>query len=315
MKSSVTTGMMHWHTEFKELLPQACVFDASLAGMTSWGIGGPAECLLIPGTKKELQDIYRVIQRWGIPLWILGGGTNILVPDKGLPGVTLCTRNMREISLKGSGSDQKKQITCQTGLDMKALLKFCLDHNLQGLEFTAGIPGTLGGAVIGNAGASGQGIGYFVQWVEILTPDGTFQIWHRDQLHFCYRRSNVKKLGSLIFRCGLNLKSTDRQSIAETIRQYMQRRTKQPRNVHSAGCVFKNPDDLPAGKLLDISGCKGLRCGAIRVSSDHANFFINDGGGTASQVITLIRICQEKVFRNTGITLDLEVTLLGESWK
>lgn len=305
---------MPWHSELERLFPGACFFDAPLASWTSWKLGGPAECLVAPRDGTDLARVFIVAKDEGIPLWILGGGTNVLVPDEGLEGITLHTGNLTGIISKPL-SDGNLQLVCEAGVPLKELLRLSLRQGLGGLEFTAGIPGSVGGALIGNAGASGKGVGDTVSWVETLDRSGQKRVWERQHLHFSYRKSSLQGADLLVLRCGLSLKPMEREILVSGIRKQMALRSSQPHGAKTAGCVFKNPDRLAAGKLLEDAGCKGLQRGSVAVSASHSNFFVNRGGGTASEMWELILYCREKVFRNSGILLDLEVTLLGESWE
>lgn len=306
---------MLWRSELEGLLPGLCRFNAPLAALTSWGVGGPAECLVTPTTTEVMPSLFRLARENDLALTFLGGGTNVLIPDEGLPGITVHTGRLDNVIPEEDLRKGEKLVVCGAGTPLKRLLHLSLDRGFTGLEFAAGIPGTLGGALIGNAGASGKGVGGLVDWVETIEPDGNIRTWHREDLDFSYRNSNLNHPGRLILRCCISLHPGSKDEIAQRIREHMARRSSQPHSIGTAGCVFKNPEPHFAGKLLEECGCKGLSCGSVVVSDDHANFFINRGQAKASDVWELILRCRKKVLGRTGIHLDLEVKLLGESWE
>lgn len=305
---------MPWQSELETLLPEICLFNVPLDALNSWGVGGTAECLVTPTTPDIMPSLFHFVRRHDIPIWFLGGGTNVLIPDKGLPGVTVHTCRLNKI-IQEQGPFGEWSLTCETGVQLKNLLRISMEKGFTGLEFTAGIPGTLGGAIIGNAGTSGRGIGDLIDWVETIGSDGHFKIWNGEKLTFSYRKSNLNHPGLLILRCGITLQPGSKGEIGRRIRENMIRRSSQPQGMGSVGCVFKNPEPFFAGKLLEDCGCKGLSCGSMVVSDDHANFFINRGHATASEIWELILRCRQSVLARTGIHLDLEVKLLGESWE
>lgn len=300
---------MPWRSKLENLFPGLCRFNTPLAPLNSWGVGGPAECLVTPITDDSISLLFHVVKEHALPLWFLGGGTNVLIPDKGLPGVTLHTGLLDQII------EREGRFTCGAGVPLKTLLGLSSRHGFTGLEFAAGIPGTLGGALIGNAGTSGRGVGDLVDWAKTIEPDGDVKMWRRGDLTFAYRKSNLNNPGQLILNCEISLQPGVKSDIAMKIREHMVRRSRQPHGRGTAGCVFKNPGPLFAGKLLEDCGCKGMTCGSVAVSERHTNFFINRGNARASDIWELIFKCRQKVLEHTGIDLSLEVKLLGESWQ
>lgn len=306
---------MPWRSELEALFPKLCHFNIPLAPLNSWGVGGPADCLFSPRTTDLIPSLFQFAKGYGLPLWFIGGGTNVLIPDEGLRGLTIHTGLLNRVTQNEAPAENDYRLICESGVPLKTLLSFSANKGLSGLEFMSGIPGTLGGALVGNAGASGKGIGTLVNWVRTIDRDGTFKTWHREDLTFSYRKSNLAAPGRMVLNCNISLERAASQDIARKIREQMVLRTQQPLGAGTAGCVFKNPEPFFAGKLLEECGCKGISSGPMIVSSCHANFFINRGQAQASDVWDLILECRKKVFQQTGILLSLEVKLLGESWK
>lgn len=284
------------------------LMNEPLSRHTSFRIGGPARFWVEAGDAAALNGILKVCHAMELSWYILGGGSNVLVPDDGFDGVIIhLTDEFTDIKVSG------ETLTAGSGAHMSRLARSAQAHGLSGLEFAAGIPGTLGGALVGNAGTATGQIGDLVQSVTVLTPEGTVVTHTRENLSFLYRRTSLKHSGILV-SCELHLKHGDRDRIAADSRQLLEKRkASQPLNKPSAGCIFRNPPFEKAGRLIDRAGIKGWREGSAQVSDRHANFIINMGNARASDVMTLINRIQARVNEQFGIRLDLEIELLQEA--
>jgi len=282
--------------------------DEPLSRHTSFGIGGPADLLAIPHTPDALRDALAVARRLGVEPLYLGNGTNIIVRDGGVRGLVVRMAG----GLSGIVTEGPTAVV-EAGASLAAVCFQAAQRGLSGLEFGAGIPGTLGGALIMNAGAYGGEIGNIAEWVEVITPDGDLDRLRRNELDFEYRRSTLRDSGLAVLRAGLRLVEGDPAQIHCTLCDIISLRcAKQPVCSPSAGSVFKRPDGDYAGRLLEQAGAKGMRVGRAAVSTKHANFVVNLGGATAADVIGLIDGARALVRERFGIVLEPEVCFVGE---
>jgi len=278
-----------------------------LSRHTSWRIGGPAEVLAIPAEARDLRLILSYAKDKGIPLTIIGNGTNLLVPDHGVKGIVI--KIGEGMAYYGINSCN---ITAGAGISLSRLVTAARDAGIGGLEFLAGIPGTLGGAVVMNAGAHGACIGNILREVTVMDRDGMITSLKPRDLGLGYRTSNLKDSSVIVQEALLAGYPEEKDIIAEKIMAYITTRKKfQPLGYPNAGSVFKNPPGYAAGKLIEEAGCKGMRIGNAQVSDKHANFIINLGGATAEDVLTLINEISERVYKSSGIRLELETCILG----
>jgi UDP-N-acetylmuramate dehydrogenase len=284
-------------------------FDRPQKPHTSWGVGGRAEWFLFPSTDRAVAEIHRGSRGEGVPLHLFGGGTNLLVSDRGVSGFTVSLSRFDRFEVRRR--EDRVELLCEAGISLPRLLRRTMSLGLGGLEFCVGIPGTLGGALSGNAGAGGRGIGDAVRWIETIDPEGDLRRYEmREGERWPYRSSPFRN--HLILRCGLALVEAEPQSIRRIAQGFAERRRGQPHRGRTAGCVFKNPLHDSAGRLLDLCGCKGMRIGGARVSDEHANFIVNDSDATAAEILALSRSCRERVAGAFGVQLDYEVRFLGE---
>ena len=281
-------------------------FDEPLSKHCSFGIGGPAELFLSVRDVRLLPEALAFCCEWSLRYFVLGKGTNVLVPDSGLGGMVICVR-------AGSVSVEGNRIVAQAGAPLQKLARMVGAGGLAGLEFAVGIPGSVGGAAIMNAGAHGGWIGEPIEEVRLVESSGREVCFGKRDLRFGYRESNLRHFPGVISEVALVLKEDDPQAIRERMEQFLLvRRASQPWGARSAGSVFKNSGGEAAGKLIDLAGCKGMRRGGAVVSQKHANFIINSGGATYEDVIALIEDVREKVRAAHGVELDLEIIDLGE---
>ncbi len=283
--------------------------NVPLAAYTTFGIGGKADFLYGAGTPEELARAVRCAQELRTPFFVLGGGSNVLVGDSGFRGLVI-KNQCSEILTNG------ETITCQSGATLQHVVDAAAESSLSGLEFAVGIPGTVGGAVRGNAGAFGKGIGEVLSAAVILTQDGEVHQVDRDYLEFDYRESRLKRTSDVVLSASLRLSRQDRKDIKQRTESHLSRRKESiPWQSKSAGCFFKNVDGpqgrISAGLLLDQIGAKGMREGNARVSAEHANFLINAGSAKASQVRRLAQRLKVKVRQKFDIELQEEVVYIN----
>ncbi len=279
-----------------------------LSRHTSFGIGGPADLFAIPSTVEALCSAIAAANDVGIRPLILGNGTNLIVRDGGIRGLVISiSGKMSKIEIDGT------EAVIEAGALLATICHRLAGEGLSGFEFAAGIPGTLGGALIMNAGANGGEIGDVTEWVEVAAPDGTLKRVRCERLGFGYRCSALRDAGVAVVRAGLRLKPGDADEIHEALCDRISRRcAKQPVSSPSAGCIFKRPEGDYAGRLIEEAGAKGMCVGRASVSSKHANFMLNLGGATAADVIGLIDATRELVYDRFAVMLEAEVCVVGE---
>lgn len=291
----------------EKYLQENVVRDKALAKETTMRVGGPAALFAIANTFDQLHIVVVTAKEWGLPLFIIGKGSNLLVSDSGFPGVVvrLGSDFMRK---RVDGSN----LRAGAGISLPSLTQTALKHSLSGICFAVGIPGSLGGALAMNAGAHGSCIGDVVKEVVVYSKKCQFEILSRDQINFTYRKGNFDK-DDIIVEATLSLRLDDEEAIKGQMEEYFaKRKSNQPVHFPNAGSVFKNPKGFSAGKLIEDAGCKGMRVGDAEVSTKHANFIINLGHASAFEVYSLLRTVQKRVFETQGLVLEPEIEFLGE---
>jgi UDP-N-acetylmuramate dehydrogenase len=277
---------------------------ASLAERTSLGIGGTTDLLVIHH-HKALPEFVALLRDAGVAYKFLGGGTNLLVQDGELPWVVLqLARLQNEVRLEGNVAQ------VDAAADLGRTVTFCAKHDLGGMEGLIGVPGTVGGALRMNAGAYGTQIGSYVREVELYrAADSRIEIFHENKISFEYRHTSFA-LDDIMLAVKLELPSKPYREILEGIRICNEkRRSSQPLNQKSAGCIFKNPPGASAGRMIDELGLKGFSVGDARVSDRHANFFVNAGHASSADMLGLVAQVRERVRKSYGIELENEVIL------
>ncbi|MFH0793518.1 MAG: UDP-N-acetylmuramate dehydrogenase [bacterium] len=275
----------------------------ALARHTSMGIGGPAPALLVLHTWEALEVVLRAAHGAEISLMPLGGGSNTVFSDAPLDRyVFKLGRDFQSFQIMFGA-----RIEVGAAATLTQLLKAAAKLGLSGLEFTYGIPGTLGGALAGNAGAQGTGICELVDNVEVYTFSGRRKFFTQGEFEFHYRQSELKQY--VITKAMLQLKPSSRAEVADRLETYKSKRWTQPLGVKCSGCVFKNPPGDHAGRLIDAAGLKGARVGGVEVSAVHANFFINNSHGTMGDLAHLIELVRGKVKEKFGVELELEIQI------
>ena len=275
---------------------------------TTFRIGGPADFYLCPHSAKEIQKAVEICQEDGLPYFILGNGSNLLVSDQGYRGVVIqLWKNVSDILVEGC------LIRAKAGASLAKIAGEALEEGLTGMEFAAGIPGTLGGAVVMNAGAYGGEMKDILKEVLVMDKQGEIFTLKKEELHLGYRTSIIKEKGYIVLAAVLELKPGDRKEIKEKMDELKQKRVeKQPLDMPSAGSTFKRPEGYFAGKLIMDAGLRGFSVGGAQISEKHCGFVVNTGKATANDVLTLIREVQKRVRDKFGVELETEVKFLGE---
>lgn len=277
-----------------------------LRNYTTFKIGGPAEFFIQPKNINALRQLLRFVKRYHLPLRVIGAGSNILSSDKGFKGVVLKLNSagFKSIIFKHTNFSAGSAVT------LNQVLNIAQRKGLSGLEFLAGIPGTVGGALIMNAGAQGESIGDFVEEARVMDYNGKIKTLNKRDIKFGYRTSNLAKY--IILSASFNLLKKDKEEIKERITRYLNyRKATQDLSKPSAGCIFKNPNGMSAGKLIDLCALKGKSIGGATISLRHANFILNQGGAYASDVLELMRLIRKKVKAKFNIALEPEIKI----WK
>ncbi len=294
--------------QLKQVVGGKVLLNAPVAPYTTYHLGGPAAAFVEPGSLEDLSGLMKELTRGRIPYLVLGGGSNLLFADEGFSGVVLrLGRGFQGIESEG----EKVRVKAATPL-VKVLAK-TREAGLGGVEFFAGIPGTLGGAVVGNAGAKKAWIGPTVEELTIVTPLGEVRRMKKDDYSYSYRKSSLKGSGNILAEAVLKLKREPREAIEKKVREFFKvRRGKQPKTEKNAGSVFKNPEGHFAGRLTESVGLKGFKVGGARISEIHANFIINEGRATAHDVVAVMREIQRRIFAEYRIKMEPEIVPMGD---
>jgi UDP-N-acetylmuramate dehydrogenase len=281
-------------------------FQAPLAGYTSFKIGGPADVLVEPADAEDLVQLVAQASAQKLPMFVLGG-TNLLVRDKGIRGVVVSLARLRSIK-----EEPGSVLYAEGGVGMPTLISYAIRRSLAGLEWAAGIPGTVAGCVVMNAGTRLGEMKDSVKAVRIVTPTGTVLDCPARDLIFEYRRAALP--AGIVAGVWLQLKPGVRSDIEKVVKDYLRyRRDTQPLTLPSAGCVFRNPPNDSAGRVVEAAGLKGAHVGDAEVSRKHANFIVNQGHASAKDVLALIRKVRAQVARKTGVKLELELKIVGQA--
>jgi UDP-N-acetylmuramate dehydrogenase len=276
------------------------VAQRPLASLTTMRVGGPAEFYLEARGFRDVIDAAEACKRTGLPLNVLGGGSNLLIDDAGVPGVVVNLKLMKRVV------PTEHRMMVSAGASLTNVVATCARAGIAGPEGLAGIPGTIGGALAMNAGGRFAEIGEFVHKVLWLSPQGTVRYLYREEIQFSYRRSSLQ--GGVVLEAILEGKRGEPAALLARIKQIMEQKlASQPYAAASAGCAFTNPPGQSAGKLIDLAGCKGMSVGGAQVSEQHGNFIVNKGAATCSDVLKLMGKVKKRVFELHGIQLIPEV--------
>ena len=280
--------------------------NEAMAKHTSYGIGGPAKAYVKPKDEVDLANILKFASKHKISTFFIGSGSNILVSDDGIDGIVITLgKSLKKLIIKGPS------VYCQSGVMLGKFVKECISRSLSGVESLIGVPGTVGGAIIMNAGAFGSEISNYLKKVTVMTMSGQLKSYKVDDIHFSYRNSSFPN-NEILISAEFELIQSDKKSVVEKKSIASGGRKKsQPLKYRSAGSIFKNPDEGAAGFYIDKAGLKGSKSGDAEISPIHANFFVNHGSAKASDIVELIRLARKTVKEKFGIMLELEIKTLG----
>lgn len=297
----------------KKILGQELMENVPLAPLSTMGVGGCAELYFEPRKLEDLVLAKKLCDETATNFRIIGGGSNIIVDDSGLSGLVISTRALNKIRLYPARGGTVS-VVADSGVKLGKIVGTALKESLTGMEFAVGIPGTIGGALFGNAGTMGCSISDVVDWIDIVDMDGNIVRKYSRQLKWGYRRSEFSAMKECIIAgAKLRLSTAPKEDIVALSRLFEQKRINQPYKDKSAGCVFKNPDGDSAGRLLEEAGCKGMKKGNAEISDVHANFIINLGGATFHDIMWLIAMCKDRVRDRFGVTLSTEVRIFSDA--
>ena len=291
------------------MAPEHILLNEPMKDHTTFRIGGPADCLILPASMEDVAFVFQCLKRHDIPFVILGNGSNVLVLDKGIRGVVIKFNSPISAIRK-----KKNTLTAGAGALLRDVSEFAAENSLSGMEFACGIPGSIGGAVFMNAGAYDGEMKNIVSAVRAISPKGEIVQFTANELDFGYRHSIFQENGCAICEVDLTLAPGNAEEIKEKIAGFTERReSKQPLEMPSAGSTFKRPEGHYAGTLIEQTGLKGFTVGGAQVSDKHAGFVVNAGDATAKDVLELIRQVQDRVFEKHHVKLFPEVRILGEA--
>ena len=294
---------------FKGFVPEENIYlNEPMKEHTTFRVGGPADCLLEIVDKEQLSAVLHYLSLIGLPYFVLGNGSNLLVGDKGYKGIILHIRgNMKEVRVEGN------IVIAQAGALLSQIAKVAYEHGLTGLEFAAGIPGTIGGAVVMNAGAYGGEMKQVVETVSVLDKNGNELNLSNDTMEFGYRTSSIKNNSFVVTEVKLQLSSGNKEEIKVKMEELsLKRKGKQPLEYPSAGSTFKRPEGYYAGELIMNAGMRGFTIGGARVSDKHCGFVVNTGNACAADIYDVISQVQCVVKEKFQVELEPEVIMIGD---
>lgn len=301
----------NWHRELRKRVSGEIRFDEPADRHTSIGVGGRIDALVFPKDVSEMAETIAFLRARRIPFLPVGNWTNLIVRGGGYRGVLISLTGLHGLEIRDNGEGNVR-VEAEAGAALSELVTLSMYEGLTGMEFCAGIPGSVGGAVRMNAGAYGSEIKDVVVTVHLLDPAEGIRTITRDSLIFRYRNLDLPA-ETIIIGAAFRLKRGEQEKIAERIREILSlRKEKHPLEFRNAGSIFKNPRAIPAGRLIESAGLKGLRIGDAEVSAKHGNFIVNRGQASAAEVLSLIDLVQKRVFKATGHSLETEVRIIGE---
>lgn len=312
-----TTVIERIHTQFVERFGEQFQAGVPLSRYTSARVGGPAELFVTVNNSNELQTAVELAYAQHIPYFILGGGSNILVSDHGVTGLVIMNR-AKNVTFRHTGAHVV--CTVESGMNLSSLARQCITKGLGGLEWGIGIPGTIGGAVVGNSGAHGGDMSDCVRAVTILEPGRGVRIYSNEELEYDYRNSILKREQDsyrprrIVLTAEIELTPEDTNVLLARAEAFTAKRKQSQPGGASMGSMFKNPPNYYAGYLIESAGLKGYSVGGASISEKHANFFVSDGSATAEDVRLLIAEAWNRVRDQFGVEMELEVELVG-NWK
>ncbi len=296
----------------RETVRGETLFNAPMREHTTIQVGGPADLLIHPADRDDLAVLVELLAERGVPHFVLGNGSNLVVRDGGIRGAVICLdQGFRGIERRDA-PDGRPRLWIEAGALLRALVRWTVDQGISGFAELSGIPATVGGAIAMNAGAWGVSIGDQVVELEVMDRTGATHVYPREMLRFGYRRLDLPP-DAIILGALLRGEESTSSAVKDRAKElYRKRKERQPVRDPSAGCVFRNPTSGNAGEMIDGCGLKGVRVGDAQISTVHANFIINAGSATAVQVVSLIGMIQERVYVKHKIKLESEVHIVGE---
>ena len=301
------TDLTQFQQKIITLLPKINLhFEEPMSHHTSFRIGGPAEVMVFPKNVGELAEILKICEQMNVKPCILGAGTNVLAPDKGIRGIVICLKDCMD----GMEQIDATHIRVSAGVTMTRAAVYAANLGLSGLEFAHGIPGTVGGGIYMNAGAYGGELSQVCVSVDVMDMDGTVHTYSAQEMAFSYRHSMLEDQGGIVLSAVFELTSKPQEEIRATMKELMAKRSaSQPLDLPSAGSAFKRPVGGYAAALIDQAGLKGFQIGGAAISTKHAGFAVNLGGATAQDVKELLSRVSDIVFEQSGIRLEPEVRI------
>ncbi len=294
---------------FVESFKGRVLFNVPMKEYTTLRIGGPADVMAFPKDEADLKHLLSFAGAKGFKVYVIGAGSNILVRDGGIRGIVV---NITEGFTDVSWLDDERAVV-GAGVRLSTLCRECAERGLSGIEFAAGIPATVGGAVYMNAGAYGSEMKDVVEGVEVIGRRGKKGFIPKADIGFAYRHTELPE-DAVIVNVHMKFRRADRKAIEERMKEFRKRRDKTtPIGLPSAGSIFKNPEGMAAGKLIEEAGLKGVSSGDAKISEVHANYIVNTGNARATDVLNLIALMRDRVFAKTGIMLEPEIKVIGES--
>jgi UDP-N-acetylmuramate dehydrogenase len=288
-----------------DIVKGTCLIDEPLYKHTSLNIGGNVKIWIEPRDIEDLRNILKGIHENRLTWYVIGNGSNILAGENNLPDIVIKLINFNSISVKDN------LIKAESGVSLAKLTGFAIEHGLTGLEFLAGIPGLVGGAIKGNAGAHGRSIADVLEEITVMDYNGEVFKISRKNINYEYRKSNLGD-GLIILDCFLNLVSGDKEKMQDLVKTYLTKRKEFFPSEPNAGSIFKNPKNERAGEIIDRLGLKGFKIGNAMVSHQHANMIINTGGAKANDARELIKYIRDVVYKEKGILLETEIVFIGD---
>jgi UDP-N-acetylmuramate dehydrogenase len=295
-----------------EIVSGKVLFDEPMSRHTSMRVGGPVDALVFPGSLEELSGVFKILQSFQTPFVPIGNGTNLIVKDGGYRGVVISLKDIKSIRLTERGAAQVA-LYADAGIALSEIILLAAERSFTGMEFCAGIPGSIGGAVKMNAGAYGTEIKDTIETVDLMNGSGEIRECKRDMLKFSYRNLDLPE-STIITGASFLLNRGIKKQIQNRITEIMgMRKAKHPLEYHNAGSIFKNPKGgIPAGQIIDELGLKGTQIGGAKISEKHGNFIVNVSNAKAGDILTLIDMVKNKVRQYRGIDLETEVKIIGE---
>ena len=296
-------------TALRKICEDGVRFQCPTAPYTTFRIGGKADALCFAKSLAELRQLVSYLSRENIPYLVMGKGSNLLIRNGGFEGILIIVRG--ELAVIDHPERDEQVVGAGAGLGLSDLVTYCVQKGLGGLEFLAGIPGTVGGAVVMNAGAFGKAVEGALEDIQVLTPQGELNTRRCSDLVFSYRNLSLPEK-SIVVRARFRCVQESQERVSRRVSDYLKRRkATQPLEYPSAGSVFRNPPNEYAGRLLEEVGLKGKKVGGAMISPKHANYIVNTGGAKADDVLALMDLARETVKEKTGINLESEIRIIG----